>query len=674
MLPVWSVLLIITLFNQRDAIFLIYPTVLTFWVVCHYSREAVTSTRGRFDMWLFVIQISALGLLPLTKGSLIAPIFVTIGMLVYFFRQVGLARHALAVLVVPPLSFVIFWVLAGQPLDGIVGYFRTMLLMLAGYTNAMSVSGPFSEIAWFVIGAFVLVLADVKYCRGGDRLVRIIRLLSLLLLLFMGFKAGLVRHDGHAIISGHVLALAAIVVLMFSRHYSVMALVLCLVVWSVIDARYVGTSTVKIVDVLKSLVERTELGIDSRIRRPGSLDRIYTEKMAELAAKCDLPEITGSVDIYSFGQACVVAKGMTWIPRPIFQSYAAYLPDLIRLNADHLKSEHAARNLLFRIEPIDGRLPSLEDGYSWPIVSSLYTLVKFEREYALFTRREHAEKLNDYVPIANGVGQIGEVVKVPAEGAVYATLDVRPTMLGRFVSILFKLPVLKIELDLPGNMKKSYRFIPGMAQTQFLVSPLVDTTRDFVLYMEKNSGHMSSARVSAFRIVGEDVLTNVLWRKDFGYALHRRDTPGFKNVSASVFSRPETVAGKLIQDWHAVPCDGNVDVLNGMSPVLNPDVKISGNLNLAGWVAVSAPNGVPSDNIFIAIHFPNGKIELYSTTPRDRPDVSAHFKQPALIHSGYAAYIDERNLADRFSFGIVTTHKGKAVLCAPLRSVELLRQ
>lgn len=670
MLPVWVAMLVIALFNQKDAVFLIYPTLLTLWALRRYGGA---QPAGGLDLALFVIQTAALGLLPLTKGSLIAPIIVTVGMLAFFFRHIGLRRHAVVVLVVPPVACVVFWLLSGQPLGGIIDYYRTMLPIVSGYTGAMSSTGPVGDILLFVVGALALVITDLRFNRGDLPLVRTIRALALLLALFMGFKAGFVRHDGHAIMAGHVLALTAVLVLMFSRRVSVTALVLCMVVWGIIDARYINTGTARAVDALRSIVEKTQFGIDNRIRQPGGLDRIYAEKMGELAARCDIPEVTGSVDVYSFGQACVVAKGMRWQPRPVFQSYSAYTPDLIRMNADHLQGERAAQNLLFRIEPIDGRLPSLEDGYSWPVIASQYSLNRFEKEYVVFTRREQPEKLGDYVQLAEGTGQIGETVKVPAESPAYASLEVRPTLIGKLVSILFKLPSLKIEVDLPGELKKSYRFIPGMAQTPFLVSPLVDTTGDFVLFMEQNRGYLASARVSGFRIVGDDFWSRLLWRQQFAYTFQRIDMPALKSVSAAMFSRPEAITGKGLDEWKAASCDGSVDTLNGMSPAPHPDVRVSGNLSLEGWAAVSAQKGVAAEQIYVAVRQADGRTEVYSTTSRDRSDVGAHFKQRALNRSGYAAYIDTSGFSDRFSFGIVTMHKGEAVLCAPIRNVEMVR-
>ena len=48
--------------------------------------------------------------------------------------------------------------------------------------------------------------------------------------------------------------------------------------------------------------------------------------------------------------------------------------ELAELNAACLRSSQAASNILFGVEPIDGRFPSLEDGHSWPELLTRYDI------------------------------------------------------------------------------------------------------------------------------------------------------------------------------------------------------------------------------------------------------------------------------------------------------------
>lgn len=49
-------------------------------------------------------------------------------------------------------------------------------------------------------------------------------------------------------------------------------------------------------------------------------------------AFCDL---RGPTDLIAYRQEIVFANALPWRPRPVFQSYAAYTPDLLRDNAEH---------------------------------------------------------------------------------------------------------------------------------------------------------------------------------------------------------------------------------------------------------------------------------------------------------------------------------------------------
>jgi hypothetical protein len=54
-----------------------------------------------------------------------------------------------------------------------------------------------------------------------------------------------------------------------------------------------------------------------------------------------------------------------WRPAPVFQSYAAFIPALDRLDAEHYESARAADLVLLNFPAIDGRHPFLETPVLW---------------------------------------------------------------------------------------------------------------------------------------------------------------------------------------------------------------------------------------------------------------------------------------------------------------------
>jgi hypothetical protein len=97
-------------------------------------------------------------------------------------------------------------------------------------------------------------------------------------------------------------------------------------------------------------------------------------ELARIRRDDPAPVLSGTVDVYSNAQAAVFAHGLRWSPRPIFQSYQAYTGALAEMNRRHLLGPRRPDHLLVRIEPIDGRLPALEDGASWLDILERYAL------------------------------------------------------------------------------------------------------------------------------------------------------------------------------------------------------------------------------------------------------------------------------------------------------------
>jgi hypothetical protein len=147
--PVIFALLLAGILHQRDALFMFYPALLTFWSVREYGVVGNGQFRLNFpkvDFILLAFQFSALGFLPLIKGSLIAPVIVTIVLLAWLMIRVDKPRHAVLGLGMPVFACIMAWLMAGQPFLGIFSYFGTMLSIVAGYTNAMSSPGSGAEL------------------------------------------------------------------------------------------------------------------------------------------------------------------------------------------------------------------------------------------------------------------------------------------------------------------------------------------------------------------------------------------------------------------------------------------------------------------------------------------------------------------------------------------------
>jgi hypothetical protein len=211
-----------------------------------------------------------------------------------------------------------------------------------------------------------------------------------------------------------------------------------------------------------------------------------------------VPGLNGTTDIYTYEQSILLASNDAWSPRPVFQSYSAYTPALARLNELHLRGTNAPHWILFDLMAIDDRLPSLEDGISWPALLDNYTFISFDGQFVLMRRKEVIQSKSNFELINQGTYRTGGIVALPdAHGPLFAEVDLKPTLLGQLWMALFKPPQLNIALNLGNGATRSYRVISNMMTTGFIVSPLVSNTAEFASLATGNRHFQDEGKVES---------------------------------------------------------------------------------------------------------------------------------------------------------------------------------
>ena len=276
---------------------------------------------------------------------------------------------------------------------------------------------------------------------------------------------------------------------------------------------------------------------------PSVFEASRTAQLSKLAEQCSIPKLEGTTDIYSFGQACLIAKRIAWSPRPVFQSYSAYTPKLAEINRQHLLGPTAPEHILFKVEPIDGRLPALEDGYSWPVLLNKYVLNGFQNEYLLLDKRTSSDpaQLPEFTALNSVSAEMGHPIEVPqqARTLIFASISVRPSMLGKLASVLFKPPQLNVRIGLANGSFKDYRYVARMAEKPILISPLVDTTRDFYLLANGNPAFIEGNRVVSIEIFAKNGASSA-WNDAIEIQYFGLPSPPKSDAAAAAFDQPVT--------------------------------------------------------------------------------------------------------------------------------------
>ena len=68
-----------------------------------------------------------------------------------------------------------------------------------------------------------------------------------------------------------------------------------------------------------------------------------------------------TIDVLNFSQDEVLREHLNYRPRPVFQSYSAYTPALLRRNLQFYEKKKAPRFIFARLQSVDERYPAQDD-------------------------------------------------------------------------------------------------------------------------------------------------------------------------------------------------------------------------------------------------------------------------------------------------------------------------
>lgn len=513
----WMILLFLVfsgLIYFKDAFMLFIPLCsgLVIFKALTSKEHGAALIQSKFAPLYVALLFSSFGLLPLTKGTLLVTclaicIYCTIALFINHYKKL-----ATICLISPILSMLLFWVIAGQSLENLPIYFSSMQSTISGYSNAMSVVGQPVEVIRYLISA-LLLFASIYFQKDLKQKILLIGLYFIFL--FISFKGGFVRHDSHAVLAATSLLIATVLLpfMGIRSKLFIFTLIFSISTVAYINGNYIRTTPESFLQNVKTLYQNTFNGLIQRLTHTGHLEKQYTEALNTIHQQMPFPSLKGTSDIYSHDQAYLLASSNTWSPRPAFQSYTAYTPKLENINRLHLESPQAPDNIFISLEPVDQRLPSSEDGSSWPLLLSRYTPVDFINHYLLLKKKDETAPIKIQWDEQES-HRLGENVALPnTTKHRYIRIFFKPTLLGRLKNVLFKSNLVFINLEMVDGRKKQFRLVPGMTENGILISPLIENTNDFYRLYSAGST-LDKSRVKSFSITERPSLSSD-WESEY---------------------------------------------------------------------------------------------------------------------------------------------------------------
>ncbi len=360
-------------------------------------------------------------------------------------RAALLAAAVCAIVVAAGLAFAF-----GFSAGALGAYLRSAASITSGYSAGMELRGPRLQVAVaLALGAALgaLALLAVRERKPAPALLACV-------VMFLAWKHGFVRQDGHIVYYFDMAAAVAPLLALTVRRNAAVVL---------------GTATTVLAFVALLWTQHLVYGTVGAFFHPervaqGAAFLLHPrDTTAALAAAGDaalapdrLPRAvrdrigTATVSVMPWEIAIVRAGALRWAPLPVFQSYSAYTPLLDRINRDALVS-HGADYALYDYISIDQRYPFGDAPATTTELLCRYavdvpSVTAANARYVLL--RHGAAAHCDAEPAGRATAAVNAPVPVPAAGSpdafVVASFALRPTFATALRTALWRGPDVAI--------------------------------------------------------------------------------------------------------------------------------------------------------------------------------------------------------------------------------------
>jgi hypothetical protein len=189
-----------------------------------------------------------------------------------------------------------------------------------------------------------------------------------------------------------------------------------------------------------------------------------------------------SVDVLPWDTALCWAYGLNWSPRPVFQSYSAFTPELVAINGRHFTGSDGPQIVLYDFESIDYRYPLFDEPATFQALLTGYDCVNQTGRF-LMLEKNSSKPATFQVGLGSQDGEMGRPIPVPAsnQGYLFGKINIRHSLYGNVLMTLYKPEPVWLQFILSdGSLSQKHRLIPGTASEGLFLSSYVESTGDLL--------------------------------------------------------------------------------------------------------------------------------------------------------------------------------------------------
>jgi hypothetical protein len=396
-------------------------------------------------------------------------------------------------------GFLGWWIACGQSLYNLPIYLYNSWHISQGYSQTMGVTTPAQP---FWLGMAVLVMLSayglLYLILHFDRSCTLSRFILLTAFIYLTWKHGFVRSDGHMLVFFFsvlflIVAFPALLDDLSRRRWHtqvLLALAGLFCIWGIHSTgMHIGWPGV--IWQAPSRLVGTFWRHYHVLGQWTAFRASYAQQLAKEKQRFDLPRtraVIGQapIDVLGYEQAIALYNGFTYRPRPVFQSYSAYTPYLARLNDAFYRSSRAPEYALLKLQSIDNRFPTLDDSLLWRSFMHRYNYVHTELGFQLWQRR--SQPLQAGPELAGSLRSATVKLNQPLElGALahkrlWATLQLTPSWLGHLRNAVYKPPIVNLTIQDTQGKRSTFRLPLTQAATGFILNPPIEDSVDYLCF------------------------------------------------------------------------------------------------------------------------------------------------------------------------------------------------
>jgi hypothetical protein len=205
-----------------------------------------------------------------------------------------------------------------------------------------------------------------------------------------------------------------------------------------------------------------------------------------------------TTDIIPWDIALLYGYNLTWLPRPVLQSYASYTSELDSLDADFFRKSDSPEQLIVSLTAIDQRYILFDTPATFRTVLENYQYhsQSSDGHFALF-RKKQGTAPKDLIFLNENEYNFSEEILIPHEpySHVFLFAEVEPSILGKLLNVFYKPTDLTIEITLQNGDLRQHRFISDLGKNGLFVSKYIERLNHLQLvFAETYEQNITSVR------------------------------------------------------------------------------------------------------------------------------------------------------------------------------------